>query len=245
MQQLANPGRFLRLARPFRPYITGIACLTLLIGLYYALFGSPADRQQSETVRIMYLHVPSAWMALSIYASMGISAFVSLIWKHPLADIYCKAAAPLGAFFTLMCLVTGSLWGKPMWGTWWVWDARLTSVFILLLIYLGYIALIHAFESEEKGLFLGAILLIAGLVNLPIIKFSVDWLNTLHQPASLTAGKISIAPEMLRPLFIMGISFNFIFAALVLLRMETLVTKRKVMRHLLQESFSYDQRPST
>lgn len=241
MHKFANPGRFMRLTQPFLPFLWALSFISLGWGLYLSLLGSPADYKQSETVRIMYLHVPSAWMALFIYLSMGIGAISALVWKHPLADIYCKAAAPIGAFFTLMCLLTGSLWGKPMWNTWWVWDARLTSVLILFLIYLGYIALINAFDDEEKGLFMGAILLIVGLVNLPIIKFSVDWWNTLHQPASLTGtGKISIAAEMLWPLLVMATALKFVFMALTLTRMKSLITERKIITRMMQGNMCHD-----
>ena len=181
--RFANPARFLRLSAALRPWALGVALLTLVAGLWLALFVSPPDYQQGDTVRIMYIHVPAAWMAMIVYATMAVASAVGLIWKHLLADISTKAAAPLGAGFTALCLVTGSLWGEPMWGTWWVWDARLTWVLILFFIYLGYIAVVTAFDDPQRGLKAGAVLALVGAVNLPIIKFSVDWWNTLHQPA--------------------------------------------------------------
>ena len=165
MQRFANPARFLRLANAVLPWSAAVTALLLAAGLYFALFGSPADCQQSETVRIMYVHVPAAWMGLFIYVNMAIASAVALIWKHPLADIAAKAAAPIGAGFTLVCLITGSLWGKPMWGAWWAWDARLTSMLILLFLYLGHMALNDAFDDPARGSKAAAILALAGAVN--------------------------------------------------------------------------------
>lgn len=227
--RFANPRRFLDLARWLMPLSAGIAAITLIAGLCLALVVSPPDYQQGESVRIMYVHVPAAWMALFIYTSMAIAAFCGFVWKHIVAELYAKAAAPVGAAFTFICLVTGSLWGKPMWGTWWVWDARLTSVLILFFLYIGYIALVDAFDDEQKGLNAGAGLLLAGIVNIPIIKFSVDWWNTLHQPASLTRfAKPAIDASMLWPLLIMAVGFQALFIALALLRLKTEIGKRKL-----------------
>jgi heme exporter protein C len=204
--------------------------VTIAIGLYTGLVTSPDDYQQGSSVRIMYLHVPAAWMAMFVYTSMAIAAFIGLVWKHIVAELYAKAAAPLGAAFTFICLITGSLWGKPMWGTWWVWDARLTSVLILFFLYLGYMALVDAFDDEQKGINAGAILLLIGVVNIPIIKFSVDWWNTLHQPASLMRfAKPAIDGAMLVPLLSMAIGFTALFAALVCIRLKTEIAKRKKM----------------
>ncbi|MFY8105991.1 MAG: heme ABC transporter permease [Elstera sp.] len=229
MHRFANPARFQRIARRVLPFFAGATVLFLGVGLYYALFQSPADYQQGETVRIMYIHVPAAWMSLFVYASMALSSAVALIWRHPLADLATRAAALPGAAFTALCLVTGSLWGQPMWGTWWVWDARLTSVLVLFFLYLGYIALVDAFDDPERGAKAGSILALVGAVNLPIIKFSVDWWNTLHQPASvLKLGGPSIDGTMLRPLLLMALGFTCFFVTLLLLRLETALLDRKI-----------------
>src|SRR5215204_2522399 len=211
---LANPTRFMALASRLLPWCAGLAAVLLAAGLYMAWFLAPADYQQGETIRIMFLHVPAAWLALFFYTIMATSALGTLVWRHPLADVSQKAAAPIGAAFTLICLVTGSLWGKPMWGTFWVWDARLTSVLILLFLYLGYIALYEAFDEPARGARAAAILCLVGSVNLPIIKFSVDWWNTLHQPSSiLRAAGPAIHPSMLVPLVVMWLGFLCYFVA--------------------------------
>ena len=226
---LANPGRFLRLARRLVPWIAGAAALAIGTGLYLALFVAPPDYQQGASVRIMYVHVPSAWMAMFIYAAIAAASAASLIWRHPLADIFAKAASPLGAGFTVLALATGSLWGKPMWGTWWVWDARLTSVLVLLFLYLGHIGLMNAFEDASRGARSAAVLALVGAVNVPIIKFSVDWWNTLHQPSSVF--KItgpSIDPSMLAPLLLMAVGFTLYFAALVMVRMRSEILAARI-----------------
>src|SRR5215212_11195055 len=193
LTRLANPARFMRLSGAMLPWLAGLTAALLAIGLGWALLLAPPDYQQGETVRIMFIHVPSAWMALSVYLFVAVSSAVALVWRHPLAEIAGQAAAPVGAGFTAVCLATGSLWGKPMWGAWWVWDARLTSVLVLFFLYLGHIALVRAFDDPTRGYRAGAILALVGVVNLPIIKFSVDWWNTLHQPASIT---LTGAPSM-------------------------------------------------
>jgi len=226
---LANPARFMRYSGAILPWTAGAAVVLFIIGLYLALFASPADYQQGETVRIMYVHVPSAWMALFVYTTMAIASATALIWKHPLADLVAKAAAPIGAGFTFVCLVTGSLWGQPMWGTWWVWDARLTSMLILLFLYLGYIALVEAFDDPGKGARAAAILALVGFVNIPIIKFSVDWWNTLHQPASVSRlDGPAIDPSMLWPLLVMASAFMLYFVSLLFLRVRTEIMERKL-----------------
>jgi heme exporter protein C len=182
---LANPTRFMSLTDRLLPWLWGATALVLGAGLYLGLFVAPADNLQGETYRIIFIHVPAAWLSMFGYGMMAISALGTLIWRHPLADVAAKATAPVGAAFTLMALITGSLWGKPMWGTWWEWDARMTSVLILFLMYLGLIALWNAIEDPIKGGRVAAVLILVGSVNLPIIKFSVDWWNTLHQPASV------------------------------------------------------------
>src|SRR5205823_2364333 len=177
----------------------------------------------------MFIHVPAAWMALSVYLFVAVASAVALIWRHPLAEIAAQAAAPVGAAFTLVCLVTGSLWGQPMWGTWWVWDARLTSVLVLFFLYLGYLALVHAFEDETRGARAGAILALVGSVNLPIIKFSVDWWNTLHQPASVVRlGGPAIHVSLLIPLLVMALGFTLFFVSLLLVRLRTALVARKI-----------------
>ena len=181
-------------------------------------------------MRIMYVHVPAAWMALSVYLFVAVASAVALVWRHPLAEVAARAAAPIGAAFTFVCLATGSLWGRPMWGTWWVWDARLTSVLILFFLYLGYIALANAFDDPSRGGRAAAVLALVGVVNLPIIKFSVDWWNTLHQPASvMRIGGPRIDISMLAPLLIMALGFTLLFVALLMLRMRTALNERKAM----------------
>jgi heme exporter protein C len=228
LSRFANPRRFLSLVKWLLPLSWMIAGLCLAGGVYAALFRSPPDYQQGETVRIMYIHVPAAWMALLVYASMAVAALVGLVWKHIVAELYAKAVAPVGAAFTFICLVTGSLWGRPMWGAWWAWDARLTSVLILFFLYIGYIALVDAFDDEQRGLNAGAGLLLIGAVNVPIIKFSVDWFNTLHQPASIMRlGAPTIDGAMLVPLALMAFGFQFLFVALACLRLKTEITLRR------------------
>ena len=228
LHRFANPNRFSRLAAALLPWIATGTVIVFAAGLYFALFASPADYQQGDTVRIMYVHVPAAWTALACYTFIAVMSAVSLIWKHPLADIAARSAAPLGAGFTVIVLATGSLWGKPTWGTWWVWDARLTSVLVLLFIYLGHIALTHAFDNPARGAKAAAILALVGFVNIPIIKFSVDWWNTLHQPASLTRlDRPSIDPSMLTPLLLMGVAFTLYFVTMLLVRMRADLAARK------------------
>ncbi|HET8729103.1 MAG TPA: heme ABC transporter permease [Alphaproteobacteria bacterium] len=229
MHRFANPARFLRLSAAILPWSAGLTAVLLAVGLYLGLVASPPDYQQGDTVRIMYVHVPAAWMALFVYANMAAAAAAGLVWKHPLADLFCKAVAPVGAGFTAVCLVTGSLWGQPMWGTWWVWDARLTSVLILFFLYLGYMALVNAFDDPSRGLKAGAILILVGVVNLPIIKFSVEWWNTLHQPASVSRlGAPTMDAAMLAPLLVMALAFTCYFVTLALLRTRTEILNRKI-----------------
>jgi heme exporter protein C len=229
MNWFANPTRFLRLATAVLPWSAALTVLLLGSGLYYALFESPADYQQGESVRIMYVHVPSAWLAMAGYSSVAIASAVGLIWKHPLADLVAKSASPIGACFALLCLVTGSLWGKPMWGTWWAWDARLTSMLILFFLYLGHMALLNAFDDAARGAKAAAILALAGAVNIPIIKFSVDWWNTLHQPASVSRmGMPAIDPRMLLPLLLMALGYSAFFATILLLRVKSEIIGAKI-----------------
>ena len=230
------------------PWSTGLAVVTITAGLWFAFFVSPADYQQGESVRIMYIHVPSAWMALFVYSLMVAASAVGLIWKHPLAHVIAVAAAPLGAGFTLICLTTGSLWGKPMWGTWWVWDARLTSVLILFFLYLGFIALANAFDNPTRGERAAAILALFGAVNVPIIKFSVDWWNTLHQPASLAKlGVPSIHVSMLIPLLLIAVGFTALFVSLLIVRVRAELLSRRIRTlrladiHVQSASISVDE----
>ncbi len=235
--RFANPTRFLKFADAVQPWIAGATVILLAAGLYLGLFASPADYQQGETVRIMYVHVPAAWMALFCYTALAISCAVALIWKHPLADLAAKATAPIGASFTFLALATGSLWGKPMWGTWWVWDARLTSVLVLFFLYLGYMALNNAFDDPGRGAKASSILALVGFVNVPIIKFSVEWWNTLHQPSSVVKmGGPAIHPSMLTPLLLMGLGFTTYYLWVLLVRIRAEVTQGKVRALLMRRA---------
>lgn len=239
MHRFANPTRFLRLANAVLPWLGGLTVILFGVGLYQALVISPADYQQGETVRIMYVHVPAAWAALSGYTALAIASFTFLVWRHPLADLAARAASPIGAGFTAIALVTGALWGQPMWGTWWVWDARLTSVLILFFLYLGHMALVNAFDDSDHGSRAGAVLALVGVVNLPIIKFSVDWWNTLHQPASvLRMDGPKIAGEMMTPLMIMAGAYFALFGVLMILRIRSLLAARRLrqLRLAVQET---------
>jgi heme exporter protein C len=234
----ANPARFMAYSRTPMWIASGLAALLFAIGLPWALAFSPADYQQLETVRIMYIHVPAAWWSLGVYAFMGAASLVSLVWRHVLADIAARAAAPIGAVFAGLCLVTGSLWGAPTWGTWWEWDGRLTSMLALFVIYLGYLALWSSIEDETLAARLAAILCLAGLVNLPIIKFSVDWWSTLHQPASFRIGGSSVDDSMRGPLLTMAGAFLALFAALLLSGMRAAVRRRRVQAARLRSALS-------
>ena len=229
MHRFANPTRFMRLSAAALPWLGWLTALLLAVGLVLALFVAPPDYQQGESVRIMFIHVPAAWMALFVYAIMALSSAAALIWRHPLADLAAQEAAPIGAAFTLICLASGSLWGEPMWGTWWVWDARLTSVLVLFFLYLGYLALVGAFDDQTRGARAGAILALVGAVNLPIIKFSVDWWNTLHQPASVfRMGGPTLDRAFLIPLLVMAVAFSLLFVTLHLAAMRNEILRRRV-----------------
>src|SRR5579884_637372 len=225
---LANPTRFLRLVERVLPWLAVVTALVFAIGLFQAV-NAPDDYQQGATVKIMYLHVPAAWLGMLGWVVMSVAALGTLVWRHPLADVAGKAAAPLGAAFTFVCLVTGSLWGRPTWGTYWVWDARLTSMLVLLLLYLGVIALYWTAEDPNRGSRAAAVLTLVGALNLPIIKFSVDWWNTLHQPASIMrTGGVAIAPSILAPLVIMATAFTLLFFTLHLAAMRNEILRRRV-----------------
>src|SRR5438445_982034 len=207
---LANPTRFLNFANGVLPWLAAATAIAFAVGIYYGSF-APDDYQQGATVKIMFIHVPAAWLSMMAWGLMSLAALGTLVWRHPLADVAAKTAAPLGAAFTLLCLITGSLWGRPMWGTYWVWDGRLTSVLVLFLMYLGVIALWRTVEAPSRAARAAAILTLVGAVNLPIIKFSVDWWNTLHQPASVfRLGGPTIATSILMPLAVMAIAFTLL-----------------------------------
>jgi heme exporter protein C len=230
----ASPANFKRLSDRVLPWAAGGAALCLAVGLWHALFVSPADYQQGETVRIMYVHVPAAWMAMFVYANLALAGAATLVWRHPLAEVAGRAMAPVGAAFTFLCLVTGALWGKPMWGTWWVWDARLTSVLILFFIYLAYMALDAAFDEPGRGARAAAVLALVGAVNLPVIKFSVDWWNTLHQPASVTRlDAPAVHVSMLLPLLAMAAGYTLFFVAVAVVRVRAGLVERRIdaLRH--------------
>jgi heme exporter protein C len=242
MWSLANPTRFMALSGRLLPWLGAAAALVLAAGLSMAWFLAPADYQQGETVRIMFLHVPAAWLALFFYLVMAVSAVGTLAWRHPLADVSQKAAAPIGAAFTLICLVTGALWGRPMWGAYWVWDARLTSMLVLFLMYCGILALWRTIEEPSRAGRAVSILTLIGVVNLPVIKFSVDWWNTLHQPASvLRLGGPTIHPSMLYPLLVMALGFALLGLTLHLAGMRTEVLRRRVRTLAILEAERLDR----
>jgi heme exporter protein C len=225
----ANPTRFLGLVAKLLPWLGALTVATFAVGLWLVFFRAPADYQQGETVKIMYIHVPFAWLSMFCYMTMAGSALGTLVWRHPLADVSAKCAAPIGAAFTFLALATGSLWGKPMWGTWWVWDARLTSVLVLFIMYLGLIALQETIEDPNRAAKASAVLTLVGVVNIPIIKFSVDWWNTLHQPSSVfRMSGSTIDASMLVPLLIMAIAFSLLFVVIHLMAMRNEIVRRRI-----------------
>lgn len=230
--RFANPARFDQIARTCLPWLWAVAAMAIGCGLVDALLLSPPDYQQSETVRIMYVHVPSAWLAMGLYSACALSGLMLVVWKHTMADMLLRAIIPVGAVATALCLVTGMLWGQPMWGTWWVWDARLTSVLVLLFQYLGLLALLDAFDRPEQGSMAAGWLAVIGVINIPIIKYSVLWWATLHQPDSLSSIKRvadpAMPPEMIRPLLLMALGLTCLSAAIVLVRTRTEVLRRKL-----------------
>lgn len=229
LSTLANPTRFLAFSAGVLPWLAAATASLFALGLYLGLLVAPADYQQGDSVRIMYVHVPAAIMAMACYTLMAVAALGTLVWRHPLADVSAKAAAPLGAAFTFLGLATGAIWGRPMWGAWWVWDARLTSFLVLLIMYLGLIALWRAFDDPARAGRTAAVLILAGFINIPIIKFSVEWWNTLHQPASiLRLGGPTIHPTMLWPLLVMLAAYATLFAALHLAAMRAEIFRRRV-----------------
>ncbi len=228
MLSYASPKNFYPFAGKLIPWLAAAAVLTLGAGLYLALFVAPPDYQQGQSYRIMFVHVPSAWMSMFVYVVMASAGAAGLVWKTKLAEVLASACAPIGASFTLITLVTGSLWGKPMWGTWWAWDARLTSELILFFLYVGFMALEASIEDARRAARATAVLALVGVVNIPIIHFSVEWWNTLHQPASVSKiGAPSIHPSMLLPLLLMAVGFMLYFATVALMRMRYQVLMRE------------------
>ena len=242
MLKYANPYYVLRFVRRAIPIFAVLSTVLIAIGLYLVFYVAPADYQQGMTVKIMYIHVPAAWLGMFAYMVMSSAALGTLVWRHPVADAAQKAAAPLGAMFTFVCLVTGSLWGKPMWGTYWVWDARLTSMLVLLLIYLALIALWRTIEEPQRAARAAAVMTLVGLVNIPIIKFSVDWWNTLHQPASVlkTSGP-AIYSSMLWPLLIMALGASCLFMTLHMMSIRNEILRRRLDRLTHQAVAAGDQ----
>lgn len=228
MHRFANPTQFMRIANAVYPWAAGLSALLFTLALPIALITSPPDYQQGETVRIMYVHVASAWLMMMIYSVIAGGSASFLIWRHPMANLIAKASAPIGAMFTALALVTGMLWGQPMWGTFWVWDARLTSTLILFFLYLGYIALGDAFEDPERGDKAAAVLALVGSVNIPIIHFSVEWWNTLHQPSIIKTSGITVDASLLLPLFLMVGAFTAYFVTVLVLRLRAELLSAKI-----------------
>jgi heme exporter protein C len=225
---LANPTKFLALTARVLPWLATTTAILLAIGLYQSA-AAPDDYQQGATVKIMFIHVPNAWLSMFVWGVMSLASLGTLVWRHPLADVAAKAAAPIGAAFTFLALVTGSLWGRPMWGTYWEWDARLTSVLILFLMYLGLMALWRSVDDPSRAARAAAVLTLVGAINIPIIKFSVDWWNTLHQPASvIRMGGSSLDRAFLIPLLVMAIAFTLLFVTLHLAAMRNEILRRRV-----------------
>jgi heme exporter protein C len=228
MHRFANPARFMRVSGVVLPWLAGATIVLLAVGLFLG-FRAPADYQQGETVKIMFIHVPSAMMAMFGYSSLALASAMALIWRHPLAEIAAQQTAPLGAGFTAICLVTGSLWGEPMWGTWWVWDARLTSVLVLFFLYLGYIALVHAFDDPTRGSRASSVLALVGAVNVPIIHWSVVWWNSLHQGSSvLSMDGLKMGWSIRIPVLVMALAFTLLFTLLLVIRMRAALLERKI-----------------
>ena len=243
MHAFANPARFLRLARWMTPLF--LACGLVLAGgaMAWGVFVAPADQLQGETVRIVYLHVPAAWLGMGGWTALALASLSELVWRHPLAGIAARAIALPGAVFAAICLVTGSIWGRPAWGTWWVWDGRLTSMLVLFFLYLAYLALADAAQRDGSGGAGGgsripAIFGLVGAVNIPIIHYSVLWWNSLHQPPSITMGKSAMAPEFLVPLLVSTIGFSLLFGAVVLMRMRALLAEQQAEARLRRKAMA-------
>ena len=227
----ASPRHFYHLAGRLIPWLASLTGILLAVGIYFGLFVAPADYQQGESYRIMFVHVPAAWMSMFVYMMLAGAGAVGLVWNIKLADMMATASAPIGASFTFLALATGSLWGKPMWGTWWVWDARLTSELLLFFLYVGFMALQAAIDDPRRSARAGAVLALVGVVNIPVIHFSVQWWNTLHQPASISSiskvGAPAIHPSMLYPLLIMALGFTVFYFTMALMRMRAEILLRE------------------
>ncbi len=233
---LANPSRFLALSARLLPWLAGATLVAFAIGISLVIL-SPDDYQQGSTAKIMFIHVPAAWLSMFIWGTMSIAALGTLVWRHPLADVAAKAAAPIGTAFTAQCLITGMLWGRPMWGTYWVWDGRLTSVLVLFLMYLGVLALWRTIEEPSRAARAVAVLTLVGAINLPVIKYSVDWWSTLHQPASvLRLGGPTIHPSILVPLLVMALAFFLLFFTLHLAAMRNEIMRRRVRTLMMMQA---------
>ena len=233
MHGYANPARFLKIARPATGWLLGVGLLLLLAGVYGGLAITPPDYLQGHTVRILYIHVPSSWLGMAGWASIAAASISQIVWRHPLASVAGRAVAPVGATFAALCLATGSIWGRPTWGTWWEWDGRLTSMLILFFLYLGYIALASAERERGGDGRMAALFGLVGAVNLPIIHYSVLWWRTLHQGQSISiSGGSSIAPELLWPLPLTMVGFTAIFAAVTLMRMRAELARAKLEARL-------------
>jgi heme exporter protein C len=236
IEAFANPAKFLALARMVLPIAWAAAIALLATGLYWGLIVAPPDYQQGETSRIMYVHVPAAWMALGVYTVMAALSAIAYILRHPLADAAAKTAAPIGACFCFLALATGSIWGKPMWGAWWVWDGRLTSMFVLFLLYLGYLAVWQAIEEPWRAAAIARVVALIGVINVPIVKFSVDWWWSMHQGSSVfRADGATIDPSMLHPLYVMGLAYLFLFVALHLTAIRSEIAERRLRQTRLAE----------
>ena len=239
MHGFANPARFLRIARPLTPWCLGLGLLIAGLALGWGVLFAPADTLQGDTVRIVYLHVPTAWAGMMGWGAIATASFAEIVWRHPLASIAARAVALPGAVFTAVCLATGSLWGRPAWGAWWVWDGRLTSMLVLLFLYFGYMALASASEEQGAGQGQGRVTAIFGLVgavNIPVIHYSVIWWNSLHQPPSITMGKSAMAPEFLVPLLAAMLGFTLIFAGVVLMRMRAILANAQAEARLRRKA---------
>lgn len=227
----ANPHRFMGASKPFAWGFTALGSLLILYGVYLGLYEAPADFRQGDAARIMFVHVPSAWLCMFVFAFMAVASFISLVWRHALADVAAKSAAPIGAAFTALCLITGSIWGYPIWGTWWEWDGRMTSVLILFFIYLGYIAVWNAMETPQKAARAAAIVCLVGAINLPVIHFSVEWWNTLHQTRTFFTGDEAATYGFRIPMYVVALGYLTLFGGLTLfnMRSEVMLTRAEML----------------
>ena len=232
MHAFANPARFLKIARPLTGWFGWLGAAFIVVGVGWGLFFAPPDYLQGESVRIMYIHLPSAWLSMAGWSGIAVASLIQLVWRHPLAAVAARAMAAPGALFTALCLITGSLWGKPTWGTYWEWDGRMTSELVLLFIYIAYMALASADEERGGDGRITAIFGLVGAINIPIIHFSVVWWRTLHQGASIGFSGSSIDSSMLWPLFISVFGFTFLFGFIVLMRMRAAIARNRVEARL-------------